>query len=155
MNKFLTDFPFECWLANCYNHCPYRPDGRDRRMILVNVDLGECRNTSTSGGNDPVRPSWHTFGFLRTHAFRPCGSRTPPAWGILQHLEPNMNLRISDMKIRISGMKIRCAEYENKDSCTTIRIKLILNISICHACQQPLAPLPCFQRDMMFIDLQN
>ena len=31
-------------------------------------------------------------------------------------------------------MKIRCAEYENKDSCTTIRIKLILNISICHAC---------------------
>ena len=44
-------------LANHYNHCPYRPDRRDLRIRLAKVDLGECRNTSTSGGNDLVCPS--------------------------------------------------------------------------------------------------
>ena len=61
MNKFLTNFPFECWLANHYNHCPYRPDGRDRRIRLANLIIEGCRNTATSGCNDLVRPCWHTF----------------------------------------------------------------------------------------------
>ena len=51
---------------------------------------------------------------------------------ILQHLEPCMNLRITDMKIRISGMKIGVTRYENKVYCTTIGINLIPHIPICH-----------------------
>ena len=48
-------------LANDYNHYPYRTDGRDLRVRLAKLDMGECRNTSTSGGNDLVRRSWHTL----------------------------------------------------------------------------------------------
>ena len=44
-------------LANDYNHYPYRPDRRDLRVRLAKVDLVDGRNTSTSGGNDLVRPS--------------------------------------------------------------------------------------------------
>ena len=44
-------------LANDYNHYPYRTDGRDLRVRLAKLDMGECRNTFTSGGNDLVRPS--------------------------------------------------------------------------------------------------
>ena len=39
--------------ANHY-HYPYRPDRRELRIRLAKVNLKECRNTSTSGGNDLV-----------------------------------------------------------------------------------------------------
>ena len=48
-------------LANYYNHYPYRTDRRDLRVRLAKVDMWECRNTPTSGGNDLVRPSWHAL----------------------------------------------------------------------------------------------
>ena len=44
-------------LANHYNYCPYRPDRRDLHIRLAKGNLEECRNTSTSGGNDLVCPS--------------------------------------------------------------------------------------------------
>ena len=48
-------------LANNYNYCPYRSDRRDLRIRLAKVNLVWGRNTSTSGGNDLVSPSWHIF----------------------------------------------------------------------------------------------
>ena len=48
-------------LPGIINRCPYRSDGRDLRVRLAKLDMGECRNTSTSGGNDLVRRSWHTL----------------------------------------------------------------------------------------------
>ena len=50
-----------CLLAIYYNRCPYRPDGHDQCVWLVNTHLEESRNTSTTGGNDLVRPSWDTL----------------------------------------------------------------------------------------------
>ena len=61
MKSFLHDFHLHYWLAEQLNHCPDRPDRRDLRVRLVNSDLEEPRNTSTTGGNDLACPSRHTL----------------------------------------------------------------------------------------------
>ena len=61
MKSFLNDFHFDYWLAGQLSRYPYRPDRRDLRIRLANMHLEEDRNTSTTGGNDLVHPSWHTL----------------------------------------------------------------------------------------------